>query len=154
MNGARLLVVVTGVALPYMARWPGVIIKGPEWFGQYLQGGMGGMILLGFFNALCWGGVLLGSLCYRHPRSVWFPLALGFALPAYGHATVDLSADAQAAVALVFIPIYSLPLVLLGWLLGLWYDRTRTVNIPDPVRGVDGEPEGQVPGGIADRFTQ
>jgi len=48
---------------------------------------------------------------------------VGFALPLYGHATLDLAADAQAGIALIFIPIYSLPLVGLGWLLGLGVDR-------------------------------
>jgi hypothetical protein len=123
MKTARLLVIVVGVLLPYLARIPGMAVNGVGWFTSYLGGGLAGVAFIGAFNAVCWVSILAATCTYRHARSVWFPAVLGFALPAIVHASVDLAADAQAAIVLVFIPLYSLPLVFIGWLIGRWYDR-------------------------------
>ncbi len=123
MKTARLLIVLIGILLPYLARTPGTLVKGPDWFTSYLGGGFGGVMFFGIFNAFCWGSILAATFSYRHARSIWFPVFFGFAFPLWEHAFLDLSSDAQAAVALVFIPLYSLPLVFIGWLAGLWFDR-------------------------------
>jgi hypothetical protein len=123
VNRTRVLIVTVGVLLPYAARIPGMIGKGLPWFTSYLGSGPGAVLFFAAFNAICWGSILAATFTYRDPRSAWFPAVLGFALPALAHVTLDLASDPQAAIALVFIPIYALPLVLVGWLLGLWFDR-------------------------------
>ena len=133
MKTARILVVVIGMLLPYLARLPGMLFKGPVWFTSYLGDDPGALVLLGVCNALCWGSILAASLTYRHARAVWFPAIAGFGFLALFHATLDLSSSSTAAIALIFIPIFSLPLVVAGWLVGLWYDRRLSRRNP---RGV------------------
>lgn len=123
MIRARALVITTGVALPYLARLPGVLTRGPDWLWSYFSGGIGALLFFGGLNAICWGTVLAASFSFRNPRAVWFPAVFGFSLPVYFHSSVDLSSDPQAAIALVQIPLLSLPLVFLGWLVGGWFDR-------------------------------
>jgi hypothetical protein len=123
MKTARIAIVVFGILLPYFARIPGTLIKGAAWFTSYLGNGLGAIAFFGAFNAVCWASILGASFTYRHPSSVWFPAVLGFAFPAVAHAFLDLSSSSTAAIALVFIPIFSLPFVLVGWLVGLWFDR-------------------------------
>jgi hypothetical protein len=123
MRRARIAVVVFGVLLPFAARIPGVAWKGTDWLTSYFGTGLAAILLISAFNGICWGSILLCTFTYRNARAVWFPAVLGFGLPAIAHGCLDLSSDAQAAVALVFIPVFSLPLVLGGWLVGLWFDR-------------------------------
>jgi len=122
MKTARILVVI-GILLPYLSRIPGTFIKGADCFTSYLGSGIGAIIFSGVFSAICWGSIWGASFSYRHPSSVWFPAIPGFTLLAAMHAFMDLASSSTAAIALVFIPIYSLPLVLIGWLIGLWFDR-------------------------------
>lgn len=123
MRTARILVVLVGILLPYAARIPGTFTHGSGWLTSYWGFGPGAVLFLSAFNAICWASILAATFSYRSPRSVWFPPVLGFGLPTFAHANLDLNADAQAAIALVFIPIYALPLVFAGCLLGLWFDR-------------------------------
>jgi hypothetical protein len=122
MNSARVAVVAVGILLPYAARLPGTLTRGPDWLWSYFGGGLGATLFFAGLNAICWGSVLAASFSYRNPRSVWFPAVLGFSLPFYLHASVDLSSDPQAAIALVLIPLLSLPLIFVGWLVGRWFD--------------------------------
>ena len=119
---ARISVALVGVALPYLARVPGTFVHGPEWLTSYLGSGPGAVLFFGAANAINWGAIVLGSLAYRGIAAVVVAALVGFALPAYRHATLDLGSDAQAAIALIAIPVYSLPLVGLGWVLGFWVD--------------------------------
>ena len=126
----RVSIVLFGISLPYLARVPGSLTRGPDWLDSYLEMGVGGFVFFGSLNAFCWGAVLAFTLSYRHATTALFPAVLGFAFPACAHATLDLSSDAQAAIALIFIPIYSLPLVAAGGLIGLaveWVRRRRRV---------------------------
>lgn len=54
---------------------------------------------------------------------LWFLAVGGFAFPAFAHAFLDLASSSTAAIAIVFIPVLSLPLVVVGWLVGFWFDR-------------------------------
>lgn len=123
MINARFAIAVVGFLLPYVARLPGVFVYGPDWLWSYFGDGLGLSVLLGGFNAINWGAVLAASSTYRNPHAAWFPVVLGFAFPAFAHASLDLSSDAQAAISLVLIPIFSLPLVFAGWLVGRWFDH-------------------------------
>ena len=136
MRRARIAVLIMGVFLPYMARIPGIFVHGVDWLTQYFGGegvmhAIGAFLFFGMFEAICWGSILAATLTYRHARAVWFPAVCGFVLPIYAHLSLDLAADAQEAVALIFIPIYSLPFVFVGWLLGWLYDRKTTRESAD-----------------------
>lgn len=126
MVRARVVVIIFGLLLPYLARIPGVFFHGQQWFLSFLGSGVGAFVFLGVFNALCWGSVLVSTLSYRHPRSTLFPVVFGFSLPAVAYGSLDLLSSSTAAIALIFIPIYALPLVLIGWWAGWMYDRKLT----------------------------
>jgi hypothetical protein len=119
MTRARCLVVLVGIALPYLARLPG----GMAWLRQYTDAGLDGALLLGGFNAIAWGAVLGISFAYRHAVSVLAPALAGFGALAWAHATLDLASDAQAAIALVFVPVYALLPIGIGGLVGYAIDR-------------------------------
>jgi hypothetical protein len=123
MATARIAVALIGAALPYLARIPGMVSRGPDWLTSYFGSGLGAFVFFGAFNAINWGAIVLGSLAFRSTPAVVVAAAFGFAWPAYAHATLDLASDAQAAIGLALIPINSLPLVGVGWLLGLAVDR-------------------------------
>ena len=125
MAVARIVICVVGIALPYAARIPGAIAYGPDWFNSYLPSSWSAFLLIGKFNAICWGSVLLATLTYRNALSVLFPAAFGFAFAFWGNAMLDLASDAQAAIAIIFIPIYALPFVCVGWAIGFVFDRQK-----------------------------
>ncbi len=116
---ARLLLVIASVVLPYAARLP----FGLEWVRQYTDVGLGGWLLLGGFNAIAWSALLGISFLYRRPIALLVPCLIGFGVLAWAHATVDLRADAQSALALIFIPVYALLPITLGGVLGYLLDR-------------------------------
>jgi hypothetical protein len=120
---ARIAVVAFGILLPYLARIPGMLARGPDWLTSYFGSGLGAFVFFGAFNAINWGAILIGTLFFRTIPAVVVAALIGFGLPAYAHATLDLASDAQAAIGLIFIPIYSLPFVGVGWLLGFALDR-------------------------------
>lgn len=119
MMRARWLVVLVGTALPYLARLPG----GIDWLRQYTDAGLGGALFLGGFNAIAWGAILAASVLYRHAAAVLAPAVAGFGFLAWAHATLDLAADAQAAIALVFLPLYALLPIAIGAAVGYAIDR-------------------------------
>jgi|GEM_PF-631785 len=128
MRKTRWLVLLVGVLLPYVARLPG----GLEWFLPYANAGIAGALLLGGFNAIAWGAILLASHFYRRPSSLLIPSILGFGFLAYAHYSLDLAADAQAAIAIVFIPIYALVPIGAGSIIGYLVDRAaRRNDAPD-----------------------
>jgi len=128
MIKTRVAIVVVGVLLPYAARLPGVLTRGPEWLWSYFGEGLGAVLLFGAFNAICWGAILAASYTYSNPHAVWFPAIPGFVFLAFMHVSLDLSADAQAAIALLLIPMFSLPLVFVGWMAGKWFDRRKVMG--------------------------
>jgi hypothetical protein len=90
MTAARLLVVLFGVSLPYLARLP----FGLDWLAQYTDIDIAGWLFFGAFNALAWA-----------------------------HAILDLCADARAAIALIFIPVFALAPIAVGGVIGYFVDR-------------------------------
>jgi hypothetical protein len=114
----RVAIVAIGITLPYLARLPGMATKGADWLTSYFGSGWEAIAFSGCFNAINWGSILAASYRLRSPAAVVLLSLVGFALPAYQHATLDLASDAQAAIGLLFVPIYSLPFVWLGWFTG------------------------------------
>lgn len=119
MSQARFLVVVFGILVPYLARLPG----GSAWLAQYTDGGFLSWLLIGVLNAIARGCLVALSFNYERPVALLVPCTFGFGFLAWAHSTVDLSADAQAAVALVIIPIYALVPIRIGGALGYIVDR-------------------------------
>jgi len=119
MTKARIVVALVGILLPYAVRLP----RGLTWLHQYLDVGLGGFLFFGGFNAIAWVAILaLGSL-YKRPVSLLVPSLSGFGFLGWAHYSLDLAADAQAAIALVFIPIYALLPIAVGGLIGYGLDR-------------------------------
>lgn len=120
MRKARVIVMLVGILLPYAARLP----RGIGWLGQYTDTGIGGGLFLSAFNAIAWGAIIAASLLYKRASSVWAPALLGFGFLAFAHYSLDLAADAQAALGLVFIPIYALAPIAIGAIVGYFMDRS------------------------------
>ena len=127
MNHLRAAIIIVGILLPYLARIPG----GTEWVEQYMWLDLGGFLFTAAFNAIAWGALLALTFLYRHAASMFFPCGLGFVFLAWAHYTLDLAADAQASIALIFIPIYSLVPTGVGALIGLVIDRRVRRADPD-----------------------
>ncbi|WP_280553603.1 hypothetical protein [Halomonas sp. 25-S5] len=118
MRKARFIIVLFGIVLPYLARLP----RGTEWLGQYTDMGVGGWLFFGALNAIAWGCILALSFIYERPVSLLAPCILGFGFLAWAHGTLDLSADPQAAIALIMIPVYALVPIAVGGALGYALD--------------------------------
>lgn len=125
MGKARLIVILAGILLPYAARLP----RGVDWLQQYTDSDIGGWLFLGGFNAIAWGAIVAVSFLYKRPSSVWAPALLGFGFLAFAHYSLDLASDAQAAVAVAFIPIYALIPIAIGAIVGYFVGRTK--RLPD-----------------------
>ncbi|RYG10759.1 MAG: hypothetical protein EOO07_21645 [Chitinophagaceae bacterium] len=119
MVSARIIIVLIGILLPYAARLP----RGIEWVNQYTDAGIGGFLFMQAFNAIAWGAIVAISFVYRRPILLLIPCLLGFGALALVHNSLDLAADAQAAVALVFIPIYALAPIAMGGGIGYLIDK-------------------------------
>ncbi|MBO6850735.1 MAG: hypothetical protein JJ867_09770 [Marinobacter sp.] len=128
MRKARLIIVVVGIVLPYLARVP----RGSEWLGQYTDIGFGGWLFFGALNAIAWGCILALSFKYKRPVSLLAPCILGFGFLAWSHGTLDLSANPNAAIALVIIPVYALLPIAVGGIFGYIVDRMlRRKKLPN-----------------------
>lgn len=119
----RIAIVLIGVAMPYLARVPGIYYCRPDWLTQYLDTGILGAAVICVSNAFNWGLVLAVTCYFRSARAIAIVAAIGFALPLFGHATLDLRSDALSAIAIPMFPILALPLVGIGWLVGHLVDR-------------------------------
>ena len=119
MRMTRIIVIALGLMLPYAARLP----RGIEWLQQYTSTGLLGWLFFGAFNAIAWGAILAVSFLYRRPASLLPPCLLGFGFLTWAHYSLDLASDAQAAVALIFIPILALAPILIGAVIGYFLDR-------------------------------
>lgn len=145
MSHARVSIAVTGVLIPYLARVPGTLSHGSSWFTSYLDGGVGGFLLLGAFNAIAWGSLVALSYFLRKPSPLIVPSVAAFAFLAFAHSQLDLASDAQAAVALVFIPIYALPVVLLGFMVSVGVLGRGLPRLLEPPPGASTVPAHRVP---------
>lgn len=109
LRAAQIYVVgAAGLVLPYLSRIPGELQGRRGWLAQYLSGGVGGVLLLELFNVIAVGVAVLLTARY-HRRLLWLlSVVPGYAFLWVAHSSLNLAGDAQAAVALVFIPLFSL----------------------------------------------
>jgi hypothetical protein len=124
VNTIRIIIAIVGILLPYAVRIP----RGAPWVEQYTDTSIGGFLFFGAFNAIAWGSIVALSFLFRRPALLLIPCALGFGFLACAHYTLDLASDAQAAVALIFIPIYALVPIALGGAFGYVLDRRLRVR--------------------------
>ena len=108
---ARLLLVLVGVSIPYLARIPGAFVRGTDWATSYLSAGFPGFVFIQSFNSLAWGSLLALSFLVRKPSPLVAPSLTGLGFVAVAHARLDLAADAQNSVAVAFIPVYAFPII-------------------------------------------
>ncbi len=103
---------------PFIARLPSVPFRGWEWFTDYIPG-IGGLLFFSAFNLIP-GGVLygLGKGSKKKPLAFWFALAAGVAFFLFAHGTINLRSSSTAAIGLVFIPIYGVGAIFVGWVVG------------------------------------
>lgn len=104
MLKARFAIIIIGIFIPYLARLP----SGLDWLMQYLQGGLPGILLMQFLNAITWGSILAWTTIYKRPLFLLFPAVAGFACAGYWHNMLDLGSDPNAAIGLIIIPFYTL----------------------------------------------
>ena len=98
-----------GVALPYLARLPLIHGGDGRLLKQYLDLGIPGNALLQACHAIAVGPLLLLMLLFRR-RLLWLlPALAGYGFLARWHARLDLASDAQAAISLIWIPVFALP---------------------------------------------
>jgi hypothetical protein len=119
VNITRIIVAIVGILLPYVVRIP----RGAAWVEQYTDVSLGGFLFIGAFNAIAWGSIIALSFLYRRPALLLLPCVAGFAFLGWAHYTLDLASDAQAAIALDFIPVYALLPIALGGAIGYVLDR-------------------------------
>ncbi|GHE22230.1 hypothetical protein [Halomonas urumqiensis] len=93
------------------------------WLRQYTDTGFGGWLFFCALNAIAWGCILALSFKYEWPVSLLAPCILGFGFLAWAHGTLDLSANPNAAIALVIIPVYALVPIAVGGIFGYIVDR-------------------------------
>ncbi len=120
MRNARLAVALGGILLPYTAR---LLPGGGGGIAPYVEQGLPAILFLEAFNAVAWGSIVACSFLYRDPVALLGPALLGFGYVGWAHYALDLSADAQAGLGVVFIPLYALPLIAVGGALGYVLDR-------------------------------
>lgn len=119
MNKVRIIVALLGIFLPYLVRIP----RGMAWVEQYTDTSILGFVFFGAFNAIAWGSLIAFSFLFRRPAPFLIPCTTGFAFLGWAHYGLDLGADAQAALAVIFIPIFALVPIALGSAVGYVVDR-------------------------------
>ena len=123
MRQARWLILIFGILMPYLARLPGIPEHGIGWLLSYFGSGIFAILFFQAFNMILVGVVWLFTRNLKQPLLALWPAVLGYALPFYFHATLDLAADAQAAIALIFIPIFGIPGAALGYGIATWQQK-------------------------------
>lgn len=93
LAGAGSSLVLVGIGLPYLARLPGVYYRGSQWLMLYVGTEPLSYVLIGVSKAINWGSILLITWRFRSVPAIIIAAAIGLAVPAFGHATLDLSAD-------------------------------------------------------------
>lgn len=115
----QLKIAMVGILLPYVVRLP----KGFEWLQQYTDNGFLGNMLLGVLNAIPWSLMAWASGAFRNRELALVPCVFGFGVLTWGHYTLDLTANANAPIGLVIIPLYAAVAVAVGTGVGLAVDR-------------------------------
>ncbi len=115
-----LFCIITAWLVPFLARLPSVPIRGWAWFTDYLPE-VGGLLFISVFNLI--PGIALYSIgkgSKRSPMAFWFAAFAGGGFLLWAHGTLNLRSSSTASIALVFIPIYGVGAIVVGWVIGLF----------------------------------
>lgn len=118
-----LFCMITAWLVPFLARIPGVPMRGWAWVTDYLPG-IFGILFTTSFNAF--PGLMLyglGKASTRTPLAFWCAASTGTGFLLWAHGVLNLRSSSTAAIALVFIPIYAAGAVIAGWLIGLMLNK-------------------------------
>src|ERR1041385_6069187 len=121
-----LVVILIGIFLPYVARLVGTIKHGVHWFLDYVPS-IGAVLFFSVFDAIVPASLFMLRI-FNPNRNIPFLCAasLGYIGMFLFHATFDLGSSSTAAVAFLFVPaILGVPLVLLGWGVGILVERSK-----------------------------
>ena len=113
-----LVSVVLGLLIPFLARLPIVPFRGWEWLTDYMPG-WEGLLFFSAFNLVPATALFVAGIASkRAPLAFWFALAAMAGFLLWAHGGIDLRSSSTAAIALIFIPMYAVAAVAVGWLLG------------------------------------
>ncbi len=102
------LVTVFFLLLPYLARVPAALAGDARWLRQYVDVSWQGWLLFQFFAAIPLVPALLSMRLFQRHALWLLPVLPGAAYVGWWHARLDLASDAQAAIGLFAIPLFSL----------------------------------------------
>jgi hypothetical protein len=123
--GWKIIVIIVAFAMPYLARIPRSLTRGPDWFWSYLPS-PGAFFFFSAFNLI--GLVPLAILAAVSARSgangafiltAVVHMAATFAF----HQGYDLASDAQAAIGLVVFPLIVFAITALIALVAFFIER-------------------------------
>jgi len=114
-----LFCLIVAVFVPFIARLPSVPFYGWQWLTDYFMG-IGGLLFFSAVNLIP-GAVLYGIGKGSKNKSLvfWFALIAGVAFLLFAHGTINLRSSSTAAIGLIFIPIYCVGAIVVGWAFGL-----------------------------------
>ncbi len=110
-------ILLAGLLCPFVARLPGAVFYGMEFLLQYLIP-VKKILFISAINLIPFTVLAVVVARSASRAGVVGAVAVVFGLNLFGHGMLDLNSSSTAAVALVFIPIYTLLLVPVGYLLG------------------------------------
>lgn len=113
----RWTLVLLGVLLPYVAQ-----LGHARGWQLYMDSGWAGHLLLAGMGAVLWLPLWALTWCYQDTKSIWPPAVLGLGAAFWMHVSVDLTADAQAGLAVVMVPLLALVPLAVGALMGWGMD--------------------------------
>lgn len=117
-----LFCLIVAVFAPFIARLPSVPFYGWQWFTDYFPS-VGGFLFFSLFNLIP-GAVLygVGKGSKQSPLAFWFALSAAIAFILFAHGTINLRSSSTAGLGLIFIPIYCVGAVVVGWIIGFIVD--------------------------------
>jgi hypothetical protein len=107
MSLARVRIALVGILLPYLARLPGTVTHGANWFTSYLEPDLVFTVVFQGLNAIGWGGLVLLSYLVTNRAVLIAPAVLGFGFIAIVHAEATFDGPFDGLVVL-FVPVYAL----------------------------------------------
>lgn len=113
-----LFLLITGEAMPFLARLPGAAFQGWDWLTDYFLG-MKGMLFFGTLNLIPIVVLYaIGKASKRQPLSFWFALIASYSFLIWSHGTFNTRASSTAVIGLVLFPPFGACAAIFGWFIG------------------------------------
>lgn len=112
-----ILILITGILLPFVARIPSLFLKGTEFYAQYFYP-FSGSIFIVLSNSVPF--VVIALLLFtKRRKAVLASFIIISTVDIFFHYNLDLTSSSTAGVALIFIPIWLTLLAIVCFGLGL-----------------------------------